>query len=282
MKLRINPPLRVVKSPDLAYMYIFRLMKKYTYHSPVEKCTYNSPNLGSRIIHETTAPYTPQQNGVAKRKNRALKEIVNSMLSYSGLSEGFWGEAMLTACYLLNMVSNKRNKTTPYELWFSAKDIIPNSDESQRDDHSNDYQVRLPNLVEVKDLEELNHMVLIFNYIWLADQADHDWNHNTLTAIVLRRILEPIMKLCNLEMLLSEKKQLMMRLINHVEDSTFTSGWVLGGGAISWASKKQTCITGSTMESEFLIALATTGKEAEWLRNLIHEISIWPKPIALM
>ncbi|GJZ88716.1 zinc finger, CCHC-type containing protein [Tanacetum coccineum] len=68
------------------------------------------------IYHETTAPYTPQQNGVAERKNRALKEIVNDMLSYSGLSDGFWGEAMLTACYLLNMVPNKRNKTTPYEL----------------------------------------------------------------------------------------------------------------------------------------------------------------------
>ncbi|GJS71708.1 zinc finger, CCHC-type containing protein, partial [Tanacetum coccineum] len=68
------------------------------------------------IIHEITAPYTPQQNGVAERKNRALKEMLNSLLSYSGLSEGLWGEAMLTACYLLNRVPNKRNKTTPYEL----------------------------------------------------------------------------------------------------------------------------------------------------------------------
>nr|GFA00612.1 zinc finger, CCHC-type [Tanacetum cinerariifolium] len=62
-------------------------------------------NLGkctTWIIHETTSPYTPQQNDVAERKNRALKEMVNSMLSYSGLSEGFWGEAMLMACYLLN------------------------------------------------------------------------------------------------------------------------------------------------------------------------------------
>ncbi|GKC45114.1 zinc finger, CCHC-type containing protein [Tanacetum coccineum] len=46
------------------------------------------------IIHETTAPYTPQQNGVAERKNRALKKMVKSMLSYSSLSEGFWGETM--------------------------------------------------------------------------------------------------------------------------------------------------------------------------------------------
>ncbi|GJY96330.1 zinc finger, CCHC-type containing protein [Tanacetum coccineum] len=40
------------------------------------------------IIHETTAPYTLQQNGISERKNKVLKEMVNSMLSYSGLSQG--------------------------------------------------------------------------------------------------------------------------------------------------------------------------------------------------
>ncbi|GJX99928.1 zinc finger, CCHC-type containing protein [Tanacetum coccineum] len=62
-------------------------------------------------------------------------------------------------------------------------------------------------------------------------------------------------------------------------NSSSTSGWVflLGGGAISWASKKQTCITGSTMESEF-VALAAAGKEAECLRNFIHEIPILSHP----
>nr|GEW84054.1 zinc finger, CCHC-type [Tanacetum cinerariifolium] len=57
--------------------------------------------------------------------------------------------------------------------------------------------------------------------------------------------------------------------------------WVflLRGGAILWAFKKQTCITGLTIEYEF-VALVVAGKEAEWLRNLIHEIPIWTKPIA--
>ncbi|GKB11399.1 zinc finger, CCHC-type containing protein [Tanacetum coccineum] len=73
------------------------------------------------IIHETTAPYTPQQNGISERKNRVLKEMVNSMLSYSGLSQGFWGENMLTACNLLNSLPNKRNRITPYELWTKRK-----------------------------------------------------------------------------------------------------------------------------------------------------------------
>nr|GEV40197.1 putative ribonuclease H-like domain-containing protein [Tanacetum cinerariifolium] len=69
--------------------------------------------------------------------------------------------------------------------------------------------------------------------------------------------------------------------IRNTKDNSSTSGWVflLGGGAISWASKKQTCITGSTMEYEF-VALAATGKEAEWLKNLLFKIPLWVKPIA--
>ncbi|GKE93101.1 hypothetical protein Tco_1574196 [Tanacetum coccineum] len=73
------------------------------------------------------------------------------------------------------------------------------------------------------------------------------------------------------------------RVFKYLKDSSSTSGWVfhLRGGAISWASKKQTCITGSTIESEF-VALDAAGKKVKWLRNLIHEIPIWPKPIALI
>ncbi|GJU41114.1 hypothetical protein Tco_1194071, partial [Tanacetum coccineum] len=63
------------------------------------------------------------------------------------------------------------------------------------------------------------------------------------------------------------------KLSSNTGDNLSISGWVflLGGGAISWASKKQTCITSSTMKSEY-VALAVAGKEAEWLRNLILEI----------
>ncbi|KAL7585002.1 hypothetical protein Lser_V15G46348 [Lactuca serriola] len=69
--------------------------------------------------------------------------------------------------------------------------------------------------------------------------------------------------------------------ITNMEDHSSTSCWVflLGGGAISWASKKKSCITNSTMESEF-VALAAVGKEAEWLRNLVYEIPLWSKPIS--
>lgn len=68
--------------------------------------------------------------------------------------------------------------------------------------------------------------------------------------------------------------------IDHTSDSKSTSGWIytLAGGAISWASKKQTCIAHSTMEAE-LIALAAASKEAEWIRDLLLDIRLWDIPM---
>uniref|UniRef100_A0A2N9EK44 Integrase catalytic domain-containing protein n=1 Tax=Fagus sylvatica TaxID=28930 RepID=A0A2N9EK44_FAGSY len=69
------------------------------------------------IVHQTTAPYSPQQNGVAERKNRTLKEMMNAMLISSGLPQNFWGEALLSANYILNKLPQKKLDKTPYELW---------------------------------------------------------------------------------------------------------------------------------------------------------------------
>ena len=56
------------------------------------------------IIHQTTAPYSPHQNGIAERKNRTLKEMMNAMLISSGLPQNLWREATLSANYILNKV----------------------------------------------------------------------------------------------------------------------------------------------------------------------------------
>ena len=73
------------------------------------------------IINETTAPYSPQSNGVAERKNRTLKEMMNAMLISSGPPQKMWGEAILSANYLLNKVPKKKAEKTPYELWKGMK-----------------------------------------------------------------------------------------------------------------------------------------------------------------
>ncbi|GJU11089.1 zinc finger, CCHC-type containing protein [Tanacetum coccineum] len=424
-----------------------------------------------RIIHETTTPYTPHQNGVAERKYRALKEMVNSMLSYSSLIEGFWGEAMLTFwddhcddvpsetpeprrghrarkaksygsdfqlylvegsrdqvgsqySYCYSYVENPRTYNEAMQsrdaaFWKKAIDdeigsIMENNTQKEGIDYFDTYApvarittIRLllalatiHNLVihqmDVKtaflngDLDEEVYMkqpegfvmpgnehkvcklvksfkfdssgkgVIICLYvddmlIFGTDQNQVDKTKKFLSSrfsmkdmgeadvilgikikrenkgIVITRShyikkilkkfnhedfcpvstpMDPVEKLkpntgkpvdqleysraigCLMYAMTSNRLDIAYvvgRLkaysdtswINHVEDSSSTSGWVilLEGGVISWASKKQTCITRSTMESEF-VPLAATCKEAEWLRNLIHEIPIGQKPIA--
>ncbi|GJR49123.1 putative ribonuclease H-like domain-containing protein [Tanacetum coccineum] len=69
------------------------------------------------IKREYSNARTPQQNGVAKRKNRTLIEAARTMLADSFLPNTFWAEAVSTACYVLNrvLVTKPHNKT-PYEL----------------------------------------------------------------------------------------------------------------------------------------------------------------------
>lgn len=73
------------------------------------------------IVHQTTAPYTPQQNGVAERKNRTLKNMINAMLITSGAPLSLWGEACIAANNILNKIPHKKFPQSPYELWKNKK-----------------------------------------------------------------------------------------------------------------------------------------------------------------
>ncbi|KAL0290196.1 UNVERIFIED_CONTAM: Retrovirus-related Pol polyprotein from transposon TNT 1-94 [Sesamum calycinum] len=68
-----------------------------------------------------TPPYSPSSNGVAERKNRTFKDMINSLLLTSGLPKYLWGEALNTACHILNRVPLKHNTSTPFELWKGRK-----------------------------------------------------------------------------------------------------------------------------------------------------------------
>ncbi|GJQ91797.1 putative ribonuclease H-like domain-containing protein [Tanacetum coccineum] len=73
--------------------------------------------LCSFVLRMLFLQRTPQQNGVAKRKNRTLIEAARTMLADSLLPTTFWAEAISTACYVQNkvLVTKPHNKI-PYEL----------------------------------------------------------------------------------------------------------------------------------------------------------------------
>ncbi|GJZ41728.1 zinc finger, CCHC-type containing protein [Tanacetum coccineum] len=76
------------------------------------------------LILQRTAPYTPQQNGVAERKNRVLQDMINAMLVSANLPKNLWGEALLTACHVSNRIIAKKLKVSPYEIWNGGKPNI--------------------------------------------------------------------------------------------------------------------------------------------------------------
>ncbi|GJT72038.1 retrovirus-related pol polyprotein from transposon TNT 1-94 [Tanacetum coccineum] len=76
------------------------------------------------ISQNFSSPYTPEQNGVAERKNRTLIEAARTMLSGSVFSKQYWTEAVATACYTQNRSTiAKRHLKTPYEFF---RKRIPN------------------------------------------------------------------------------------------------------------------------------------------------------------
>ncbi|GJU01968.1 putative ribonuclease H-like domain-containing protein [Tanacetum coccineum] len=77
------------------------------------------------IKREFSNARTPQQNGVAERKNRTLIEAARTMLADSLLPITFWAEAVNTACHVQNrvLVTKPHNKT-PCELLIGRTPII--------------------------------------------------------------------------------------------------------------------------------------------------------------
>ncbi|GJR39553.1 zinc finger, CCHC-type containing protein [Tanacetum coccineum] len=217
----------------------------------ITRLTGRTPGCNDRIIHETTAPYTPQQNGVAEKKNRALKEMVNSMLSYSVLVEGSWRSLIEKMQYFDEIVPHKIPR---------PKDIILNSDESQRDDH-----LRLPSCkwifkrkMKVDGTIDKFKARLVIQGFRQKEGIDYFDTYAPVARINTIRLFERYTR--NLRRHQCEDITRVFKYlrgtkdyglsygisfdvrsysdaswINHVEDSSSTSRWVflLGGGAIS-------------------------------------------------
>ena len=78
------------------------------------------------MLHQTTCPGTPSQNGVAERKNRHLLEVARSLMFQMNVPKFLWSEAVMTAAYLINrMPSRILGMKSPAELIFGKGEFMP-------------------------------------------------------------------------------------------------------------------------------------------------------------
>ncbi|GAA0173161.1 transmembrane signal receptor [Lithospermum erythrorhizon] len=74
------------------------------------------------IKRHLTTTYTPQQNGVAERKNRTLMNMVRAMITTKNMPKKFWPEAVLWSCHVLNRCpTSSVEGMTPQEAWSGRK-----------------------------------------------------------------------------------------------------------------------------------------------------------------
>ena len=77
------------------------------------------------IQFETTAPHSPEQNGMAERMNRTLAKLMHAMIIQQNLSKILWPQAIQHAAYLRNQCHTKAlSDSTPYQRWTNTKPDI--------------------------------------------------------------------------------------------------------------------------------------------------------------
>jgi len=74
------------------------------------------------IIHETTVPYLPEQNGIAERAIAVFFEMVRCMLWSAGVDLRYWGEAFMYAVHIRSLtLTSGLKEIVPYEAWTGCK-----------------------------------------------------------------------------------------------------------------------------------------------------------------
>ena len=71
--------------------------------------------LENKIKHETSAPRSPHQNGIAERQWRTIFDMARCLLVESGLPKQLWNYAVMSAAYIRNRCFNSRLAKTPFE-----------------------------------------------------------------------------------------------------------------------------------------------------------------------
>ena len=73
------------------------------------------------IKRQLLAPSTPQQNEIAKRRNRSIMDCVRTLMIEKKIAIKYWKEAIRTVVHTLNQAQLEDSNKIPFELWYGYK-----------------------------------------------------------------------------------------------------------------------------------------------------------------
>jgi len=135
-KLSVVRPIAYKSDTAIEVMYAIEMLERQSGYQVANVRTDNGTEYVNKelahyfaekgITHQTTVPYTPEQNGAAERLNRTLLEKVRAMLDDSNLPMELWAEAAVTANYVRNRSPVSGATKTPWELFYGDTPDVSN------------------------------------------------------------------------------------------------------------------------------------------------------------
>ena len=229
------------------------------------------------IRHETSAPRTPQQNGVAERDNRTIVEAARTYLyANRSLPLELWAEAVHCAIYVLNRVlSSTCTVITPYELWYKRKPDVSTL---------GIFGSYVYILIQKEDRRKLDPKGILCIYLGNSDTSKsfRCWDPLARKIKTSReRILSylagtPTHGLCFTGTDLSNQfwgySDSDYSGCPDTRRSTTDTLFILNGGPISWKSRIQKPAACSSTEAEYYAA-GDAAREAVWLKLLLENLN---------
>ncbi|OMO52806.1 Integrase, catalytic core [Corchorus capsularis] len=256
------------------------------------------------IKRQLTTAYTPKHNGVCERKNRAILNMVRTFLRRSGVPKTFLLEAVNWSIHILNRSPTLAvQNITSEEAWYKMRPNvyhfrifgciafahIPDTKRKKLDDKVQNsspiFQLDVKSAFLHGDLNEQVFIDQPPGYVKFAEQhkvyklkkAFYGLKQApracTPTKVGLKLVRDP--EGTNVDKTLSkqivESLMYLTAIRPNIMHAIKGNVFMFGSGAISWSFKKQSIVTLSTTEAEF-VAATPCAYQAIWLRNILEEL----------
>ncbi|XP_074365665.1 uncharacterized protein LOC141706743 [Apium graveolens] len=199
------------------------------------------------IIHQMSCAHTPQQNGRVERKHQQLLNIARALKFQSHLPNPFWGDFILTAAHIINLLPVKLLQyKTPFELLY-------------------------------KKLPDYDHLK-VFGCLCYATNVT---NTDKLSSRAVYRVLRYLKQAPGQGLLIYATGNLQITTYTDSdwagcpESRQSLTGFciTIGSSLVSWRSNKQPTVSRSSAEAEYR-AMADTFCEITWLLALLNDFQL--------